>query len=90
MVEAFNAAATDGAMATTTCSYRLAVGTQLRAIDVLQHVEEVDIVILQISRLRTGGQKEEEGTKHRDTQVKVYGPSAQVYTQMCQAALIEI
>ena len=35
MVEAFNAAATDGAMATTTCSYRLAVGTQLRAIDVL-------------------------------------------------------
>ena len=66
MVEALNAAAADGAMAAATRPYCLTVGAQLCAVDVLQHVKEVDAVVAQVARLRTGGLQKEEGTKHRD------------------------
>ena len=67
MVEALDAVAADGTMAAATRSYCLAVGAELGAVDVLQHVKEVDVVVAQVARLRTCGLQKEEGTKHSDS-----------------------
>lgn len=51
MVEALYAVATDRAMPATTRPYQLTVGAELSAVDVLEHVEERDLVIFEVSGL---------------------------------------
>ena len=51
VVESLYAVAADRAMPATTCPYQLTIGAELSAVNVLEHFEERDLVIFEVSGL---------------------------------------
>lgn len=60
MVEAFDTGAAHIAMARSSSSYSRAIWTQLRAVNHIKQVHEIDLVILEIPGLLTGCKEEKD------------------------------
>ena len=72
VIKSFYAMSADGAVSTTTSSNRLAIRTELRRINGIQHFHEVNFIIGDIARLREGCKKIEEDTHSCQDDGQVY------------------
>ena len=66
MIEALDTVVTNWAVSASTRFYALAVGTQLISVDVLEHIQEVDILIAEVAWLGARCHEEEESAQECD------------------------
>lgn len=81
VVEALDTVATDRAVPAAACANCVTIGAELRALNPLEHVHEVDVVVAQVSGLRAGGAREEKETQYGEHDVQTDGPEREVYTK---------
>ena len=77
VIESLYAVPADGAVTTSRGSYRVAVCTQLSAVNNAKHVLEVDIWILDVARIGHGGQKVEGQYDGEDYEAANFEPNGQ-------------
>ena len=78
VVEPLNTVSADLAVSAAARSNRAVVRAQLRAVNDVQHVFEVHISVLEVPRILTRRQREEDEAHDEDEKVKQDGPVANI------------
>ena len=79
MVKALDAVAAHRAVPATARSDSVTIGAQLRAINHVKHVHELNAIILDVSRLHARSQRKEKERQSEEAQVHDSGPKPNIY-----------